>query len=121
VIWLVRRLTPDDKTVADFRKDNGPAIKKVCDQHRRRQAADRSDGCLRRVAARPPSRSGCTTIASRPKSENMLETAALRRGRLVKVARHPPSSRYHAAKTDPDLRVISDCAAAIVEHALAKS
>jgi transposase len=32
VIWLVRRLTPDDKTVADFRKDNGPAIKKVCAQ-----------------------------------------------------------------------------------------
>jgi transposase len=30
VIWLVRRLTPDDKTIADFRKDNGSAIKKVC-------------------------------------------------------------------------------------------
>ena len=30
MIWLVRRLTPDDKTIADFRKDNGPAIKKVC-------------------------------------------------------------------------------------------
>ena len=27
---MVRRLTPDDKTIADFRKDNGPAIKKVC-------------------------------------------------------------------------------------------
>src|SRR5690606_8108780 len=30
VIWLLQRLTPDDKTIADFRKDNGPAIKKVC-------------------------------------------------------------------------------------------
>jgi transposase len=30
VIWLVRRLTPDDKTIADFRKDNGLAIKRVC-------------------------------------------------------------------------------------------
>ncbi len=30
MIWLVRRLTPDDRTIADFRKDNGPAIKKVC-------------------------------------------------------------------------------------------
>jgi transposase len=30
VIWLLKRLTPDDKTTADFRKDNGPAIKKVC-------------------------------------------------------------------------------------------
>src|SRR5882724_11367058 len=32
VIWLVKRLTPDDNTIADFRKDNGPAIKKVCAQ-----------------------------------------------------------------------------------------
>lgn len=30
VIWLLRRLAPDDKTIADFRKDNGAAIKKVC-------------------------------------------------------------------------------------------
>jgi transposase len=32
VLWLLRRLTPDDKTIANFRKDNGPAIKKVCAQ-----------------------------------------------------------------------------------------
>ena len=32
LIWLLRRLTPDDKTIADFRKDNGLAIKKVCAQ-----------------------------------------------------------------------------------------
>src|SRR6185312_16102536 len=32
VIWLLRRLTPDDKTISDFRKDNGPAIKQVCSQ-----------------------------------------------------------------------------------------
>jgi transposase len=30
VIWLLRRLAPDDKTVADFRRDNGAGIKKVC-------------------------------------------------------------------------------------------
>jgi transposase len=30
VIWLLGRLMPDDKTIADFRKDNGTAIKKVC-------------------------------------------------------------------------------------------
>ena len=27
---LTGRLTPDHKTIADFRKDNGSAIKKVC-------------------------------------------------------------------------------------------
>ncbi|MEO1205519.1 MAG: IS1182 family transposase [Pseudomonadota bacterium] len=32
VIWLIQRLAPDDKTICDFRKDNGPAIKKVCTQ-----------------------------------------------------------------------------------------
>jgi transposase len=29
VLWLLGRLAPDHKTIADFRKDNGPAIKKV--------------------------------------------------------------------------------------------
>jgi transposase len=30
VMSLLGRLAPDHKTIADFRKDNGPAIKKVC-------------------------------------------------------------------------------------------
>src|SRR5258705_409549 len=30
VMWLLGRLAPYFKTIADFRKDNGPAIKKVC-------------------------------------------------------------------------------------------
>jgi len=30
VMWLTRRLVPDHKTIADFRKDNGLAIRKVC-------------------------------------------------------------------------------------------
>jgi transposase len=29
-MWLLGRLVPDHKTVADFRKDNSPAIRKVC-------------------------------------------------------------------------------------------
>ena len=32
VMWLLGRLAPDDKVIADFRKNNGPAIKKVCAQ-----------------------------------------------------------------------------------------
>src|SRR5712675_2022006 len=32
VMWLTGRLVPDHKAIADFRKDNGPAIKKVCAQ-----------------------------------------------------------------------------------------
>jgi transposase len=30
VMWLLGRLVPDHKTIADFRKDNGAAIRKVC-------------------------------------------------------------------------------------------
>lgn len=32
VIWLIGRLQPDDKVIADFRKDNGKAIRQVCVQ-----------------------------------------------------------------------------------------
>ena len=32
LMWLTGRLAPDHKTIADFRKGNGPAIKKVCAQ-----------------------------------------------------------------------------------------
>ena len=30
VMWLTGRLMPDHKTIADFRKDNGGAIRRVC-------------------------------------------------------------------------------------------
>src|SRR5436853_4952349 len=30
VMWLLGRLAPDHKTIADFRKDNGMALRKVC-------------------------------------------------------------------------------------------
>jgi hypothetical protein len=29
-MWLLGRLVPDDKVIADFRRDNGPAIRKAC-------------------------------------------------------------------------------------------
>jgi transposase len=32
VMWLTGRLAPDHKTIADFRKDNGSAIRQVCAQ-----------------------------------------------------------------------------------------
>jgi transposase len=32
LIWLTGRLKPDFKTIADFRRDNGPAIRKACRQ-----------------------------------------------------------------------------------------
>src|SRR5271154_5102134 len=32
LMWLTRRLMPDHKTIANFRKDNGKAIRGVCRQ-----------------------------------------------------------------------------------------
>jgi hypothetical protein len=32
LMWLTRRLAPDFKTIANFRKDNGKAIRNVCRQ-----------------------------------------------------------------------------------------
>ena len=32
LMWLTGRLAPDHKTIADFRRDNGPAIRKTCAQ-----------------------------------------------------------------------------------------
>src|SRR3979411_1397484 len=32
LMWLSGRLMPDFKTIANFRKDNGPAMRKVCRQ-----------------------------------------------------------------------------------------
>src|ERR1700751_5320832 len=32
MMWLTQRLAPDFKTIADFRKDNGAAIRAVCSQ-----------------------------------------------------------------------------------------
>jgi transposase len=32
LMWLTGRLTPDFKTIADFRRDNGKAVRKVCAQ-----------------------------------------------------------------------------------------
>ena len=29
-MWLTGRLVPDHKTIADFRRDNGTAIREVC-------------------------------------------------------------------------------------------
>lgn len=36
LLWLLGRLAPDHKTIADFRRDNGKALKKVCARFVRR-------------------------------------------------------------------------------------
>ena len=47
LMWLTGRLAPDFKTIADFRRDNGAAIRAVCRQFVElcRQPASRSPRC----------------------------------------------------------------------------
>ena len=45
LMWLSGRLAPDFKTIADFRRDNGTAIRKVC---REFVELSRQSGCLAR-------------------------------------------------------------------------
>jgi transposase len=42
MMWLTGRLTPDFKTIADFRKDNGPAIRSACRQFVGKRRLDRT-------------------------------------------------------------------------------
>jgi transposase len=59
VMWLLRRLRPDFKTIADFRKDNGEAIRRVCSAF--------IEFCRgARLRANPALMDRCMSIAERP-------------------------------------------------------
>jgi transposase len=47
LIWLTGRLMPDFKTIADFRRDNGPAIRAACAQFAGRRASNQRRRALR--------------------------------------------------------------------------
>ena len=53
VMWLTGRLVPDHKTIADFRKDNGPAIRQVCARFVITQPATKELGCSRTSIVHP--------------------------------------------------------------------
>src|SRR6202048_4624472 len=75
VIWLLGRLVPDDKVIADFLKDNGPAIRRVC--------ASSSISVARWVCWRR--RASRSTAASSKRS--IIEIAILHEGRSIAGAR----------------------------------
>jgi transposase len=63
LVWLTGRLMPDFKTIADFRKDNGPAIRASCRQFI--ALCRRLDLFAHAVAATSPSLLN-TSFGSRP-------------------------------------------------------
>ena len=107
VIWLLRRLTPDDKTIADFRKDNGAGhqegVRAVC------RAVPRDGPARRRRAWR-------STAASSRRS-----TPATRTSRAGKVERRRAQleesvARYLAQLDTADRQEPSEALAAKTAH-----
>lgn len=64
LMWLLSRLSPDFKTIADLRRDNGPAIQKVCGHFIRlcreaklfTEAIAAVDGSIFKAVTRPSNR-----------------------------------------------------------------
>jgi hypothetical protein len=104
VMWLTGRLVPDHKTIADFRKDNGPAIKKVCLVRRvvpQDGPAGEGQRCYRRQEVQDcqltcPARAG--RIASRRRCwRNVLMIGSA--GQCVRpLERNPSSSPRYSAR-----------------------
>ena len=119
VLWLLGRLVPDHKTIADFRKDNGPAIKKVCARFvelcrqmgisagRVRDARSAKDGCQDagggwmqrspdRLGHRPPIAEGDRTVHQRRRPEEAIDRRDPPAGAEQKPNRVPnvPPEKY---------------------------
>jgi len=103
VMWLLGRLVPDHKTVADFRKDNGRAIRKVC---ARFVELCRETGLLTIASVaidgskfKENNRDRTVTRAKVERRRAQLEESVARYLSLLDTAdRHPPSEAL-AAKT----------------------
>ncbi len=76
VMWLLGRLIPDHKTIADFRKDNGAAIRKVCAQF---VAFVESWACSRKRALQSTAASSRRSIIAIRILRGQRWSAALRR------------------------------------------
>ena len=81
VMWLTGRLVPDHKTIADFRKDNGPAIKKVCAQF---VALCRKMGLLAKAASRS---TAAEPLRAKPALERKAGFSLTRRPRFADMVR----------------------------------
>src|SRR5712672_278474 len=106
VRWLTGRLVPDHKTIADFRKDNGPAIRKVCAQF---VALRRSMGLL--------TEAGVAIDGSKFKAVNNRDknfTRAKMERRLAQI--EESVARYLSQLDTADLQEPSDALAAKTAH-----
>jgi len=106
VMWLTGRLVPDHKTIADFRKDNGPAIRKVCAQF---VAVCREIGLLTKASV---AIDGSKFKAVNNRDKNF--TRAKMEGRLAQI--EASVARYLSQLDTADLQEPSEALAAKTAH-----
>ena len=98
LMWLIGRLAPDFKTIADFRKDSGEAIRRVCRQFvelSRRLgllddamvAIERASGSVSETCPSGASRSCCPICLRRCMCALTVATFSLSRETLLSVTR----------------------------------
>jgi transposase/ubiquinone/menaquinone biosynthesis C-methylase UbiE len=118
LMWLTGRLTPDHKTIANFRKDNGRAIRQVCAQF---VALCRKLGLLNTASVAIDGSkfkvvNNRDKIFTRAKSVRCIMTADLEskpRGQSPDMKQRAPWSRFRGVVTTPscnttDLRSFFD-------------
>ena len=95
LMWLLGRLVPDHKTIADFRKENGAALRKVC---ARFVALCRSMGLLQGCSA---AIDGSKFKAVNNRDKNFTHARMARRMAQIEesIARYCISSTAPTAKT----------------------
>src|ERR1700726_1818870 len=106
VMWLSGRLVPDHKTIADFRKDNGSAIRKVCAQF---VALCREMGLLTKASV---AIDGSKFKAVNNRDKNF--TRAKMEGRLAQI--EASVARYLSQLDTADLQEPSEALAAKTAH-----
>ena len=96
LMWLTGRLAPDFKTIADFRKDNGEAIRKVCRAVRACCAG--SSSCSTKASSRSTAASSRrSTTATRTSRQRKLKARmAAARGEHRALPRRARSRRPRA-------------------------
>src|SRR5205807_6394223 len=106
VMWLTGRRVPDHKTIADFRKDNGPAIRKGCAQF---VAVCREIGLLTKASV---AIDGSKFKAVNNRDKNF--TCAKMERRLAQI--EESVARYLSQLDTADLQEPSDALAAKTAH-----
>ena len=128
LMWLTQRLTPDFKTIADFRRDDGAAIQKVCrefvvlcrkaklfgdafvaiDEVKVKRRLKQIDESIARYLSEMESLDRRDDELSADKTEHLSEKIEILKGEIRKLKKHEAAMLaapdQQVSLTDPDAR-----------------